>query len=531
MAVVYKPHKSAKTLLIGGQSVTTSTDGGLVGPFPTFSINREDISTGDGTYIGTKFSIEITGTATLNVNDEQDITAAGSRQNAVMGAALTALQFDRDSFPTQGTGSLEISPYGGKENIIRFSDARLLSISLPEQTEEEAGVQYLQYTFSFEAYKDASDNNSNGSTGTPANTTYKLSSAEESWELSENDQKFFQSNDPTQNVYKTYTLTHTVSATGLKKYNSSNIATDGEAWRQAQKWVKTRLKSPSEVRNPITTDLMNDSEYWSTTFIPVNMDGGTREAITPDLRSGSVGYKGYNHVRSVSSDLGAGSYSVTETWVLCDQSTVKATHDIEVSIEDDKSQLVSVSISATIQGLNSNAADSNTQDSYANAKLAYETIKSKTYSLATAAYAAFGASGTLRNKRITESYGENKISGTITYSVSYNDDEISLPNAISENLTVNYDNTEGLNQVTAKIPIIGKEDGPVIQKMNTTTIKTVSVTFDAVMEKGYRSSPPTAAAGTAVDEYKPDGGIQQSKTESWSPKTGSYNLQISWEYI
>lgn len=531
MAVLYKPHKSGKTLLIGGQSVTTGTGGGLVGPFPRFSISREELSTGDGTYIGTKFAIEITGTATLNVNDDQDITAVGQRQNAVMGSAMTALQFDRDSFPTQGNGVLEIAPYGGQSNVIKFNDARLTGISLPEQTEEEAGVQTLQYTFSFEAYKDGSENTSDGSTGDLKETTYKLSSAEENWELSENDQKFFKGNDPTQGVYKTYTLTHTVSATGLKKYSGATLAADGEAWRQAQKWVKSRLKSSTEIRNPITTDLMGDSKYWSTQFVPVNMDGTTPEAITPDLKDGTVAYRGYNHVRSVSSDLGGGSYSVTETWTLCDQTTAKATHDIEVSVEDDKSQFVTVSISATIQGLNSNDASSNTQDSYTNAKAAYDIIKTKTYGLANAAYTAFGSGGTLRNEKITESYGENKVSGTITYNVTYNDDEISLENALSENLTVNYDNQEGLNEVTAKIPIIGKADGPVIQKMNTTTIKTVSVTFDAVMKKGFRTSPPTSAANTAVDAYKPDGANQQSKTESWSPKTGTYNLSISWEYI
>lgn len=531
MAVVYKPHKTNKTLLIGGQSTTTSTDGGLVGPFPKFSINREDLSTGDGTYLGTKFSIEITGTATLNVNDDQDITTAGQRQNAVMGSALTALQFNRDSALSQG-GILEIAPYGGQNNIIKFADARLISVSLPEQADEEAGVQNLQYSFSFEAYKDSSNNNSDGTTGTPGESTYYLSSAEESWELSENDQRFFQSNDPNLDIYKTYTLTHTVSATGFKKYSGSSLATDGEAWRQAQQWVKTRLKNSTEIRNAIDTDLMGDNTYWSTTFVPVNMDGATREGITPDLKDGTVGYRGYNHVRSVSSDLGAGSYSVTETWTLCDQSTVKATHDMEVSIEDGAdSQFVTVNVSATIQGLNSNNADSNTQDTYTNAKSAYDIIKTKTHALANAAYTAFGATGTLRTDKITESYGENKVAGTITYSVSFNDDEISLENAISENLTINYDNTEGLNEVIAKIPIIGKADGPVIQDMNTTTIKSVSVSFDAVMKRGYRESPPTTAANTAVESYKPEAGKQQSKTESWNPKTGTYNLSISWEYI
>ena len=134
--------------------------------------------------------------------------------------------------------------------------------------------------------------------------------------------------------------------------------------------------------------------------------------------------------------------------------------------------------------------------------------------------------------KLQESYGgENKVAGTITYSVSFNDDEISLENAISENLTINYDNTEGLNEVIAKIPIIGKADGPVIQDMNTTTIKSVSVSFDAVMKEAIGNRSPTTAANTAVESYKPEAGKQQSKTESWNPKTGTYNLSISWEYI
>ena len=187
MAVTYKPHKSGKTLLIGGQSVTTATDGGLIGPFPRYSINREELSTGDGTYIGTKFSIEISGTATLNNTESQDITVKGQRQSRVQGEALTALQFDRDQFPTQGNGILEITPYGGLGNVIKFNDARLLSVSLPEQTEESAGIQSLEYTFSFEAYIDKSSNSNAGSTGAPTDPSYKLSSAEESWDLSVND--------------------------------------------------------------------------------------------------------------------------------------------------------------------------------------------------------------------------------------------------------------------------------------------------------------------------------------------------------
>ena len=126
----------------------------------------------------------------------------------------------------------------------------------------------------------------------------------------------------------------------------------------------------------------------------------------------------------------------------------------------------------------------------------------------------------------------NKVAGTITYSVSFNDAPIEVANAISEDITVNYDNYEGLNKVIAKIPIIGKADGPIIQDMTTTTIKSTSASIDLVMDRNNRTNPPRSAATTALDSYKPtQTSYQQAKTESLNPKTGAYNLQISWEYI
>lgn len=535
MAVTYKPHKSQKTLLIGGQAETTGTGGGLVGPFPRYSISREELSTADGTYMGTKFSIDITGTATLNNSDDQDITIKGKRQSRVQGEALTALQFDRDQFPSQGNGILEITPYGGLGNVIKFNDARLLSISLPEQTEESAGIQTLEYTFSFEAYKDSSSNTNTGSTGTPALPTYKLSSAEESWDLSVNDgELFFKSNDPSSTQHRTYTLTHTLSATGLKKYSGLGaLATDGEAWRQAQRWVKTRLETSETIKNSIDTDLMDDSAFWITGFIPINMDGTTNLEIAPNLITSSPTYKGHNHVRQINSDLGAGTYGITETWLISAQD-IAATHQIETSIDDQKGAFITVSVSATFQGLDSNAVTKTDTNKYDNALISYNAMKDSFYNLAVAVYNEWGngvATG-LTNRKITESYGQNKIAGTITYSVSFNDAVIEIANAISEDVSVTYDNYEGLNKVIAKIPIIGKADGPVIQDMSTTPIKTRGATIDVVMNRDNRVNPPRDAATTVLNTYKPtEESFQQSKTESWNPKTGAYNMQISWEYI
>ena len=52
---------------------------------------RENLSTGDGTFMGTKFTINVTGTAVIqSVDDGQDITIKGQRQSRVMGEGYNA---------------------------------------------------------------------------------------------------------------------------------------------------------------------------------------------------------------------------------------------------------------------------------------------------------------------------------------------------------------------------------------------------------------------------------------------------------
>ena len=118
--ILYTSNQSATTRLsIGGTTSLSAGTSGIIGPMPRYSINRENLSTGDGTFMGTKFTINVTGTAIINsVDDNQDITIKGQRQSRVMGEAITSLQMLREQFPNQGTGKLEISPYGGLANII-----------------------------------------------------------------------------------------------------------------------------------------------------------------------------------------------------------------------------------------------------------------------------------------------------------------------------------------------------------------------------------------------------------------------------
>ena len=102
------------------------------------------------------------------------------------------------------------------------------------------------------------------------------------------------------------------------------------------------------------------------------------------------------------------------------------------------------------------------------------------------------------------------------------------------------------NEVVAILGVIGKADGPIIQRMSTTQEIKRSVSLEVVMPKSQRKTsaetdagspnygnpvfPPRVAANAVVDNYKPLDGIQQSKSETWDLAKGSYQVQIEWVY-
>ena len=533
--ILYTSNQSSGTkLVIGGLSklAGSSATGGLIGPMPRYSIGRENISTGDGTYMGTRFSITVTGTALIHSEDDnQDITKKGERQHRVMGEALTSLQMLREAFPNQGTGKLEISAYGGLGNIVTFDDARLLSVDLPEQNEESAGVQTLEYSFTFEAYQENSNNINTGSSGRPVRPDYCLTSVDESWELSEGDGFFYKDDTPTKDnntLHKTYTLSHTVSATGHKKYAAASLAADGEAFRQAVQWVKTRLVYDPTIE--ITQDLMGDATFFSSKFLPLEMNApGKTDELGFNLKAGTVVYKGYNHTRSVSSDQNVGSYSVTDTWVLS-QENFLSTHSLEFNFENSiDGQGATVGVSATVQGLTSLDSRETKTDKYTNALASFGVIKDLIPALADQVYKDSGGVFPLRqDRKFSESIGHNKVAGTITYSVSFNDyDPPKIPGAITENVTVNYNNDKGEQKLIAILQVIGRAKGPIIQDIQTTQISSRTITVDAVMERG--AGKPDGSA--AISAYRPLGNVfLTSSTESFNPNTRAYNKSETWEF-
>jgi hypothetical protein len=493
MAVIYTK-TSGEQITIGG---TVST-----GPFPKYSVLRSNIRTSDDTILGSKYSIKVSGK--IITDSSASVTVTGEMQSNLHGKIITKLQTDITT--GHNIGRLEITPYGGLSNTIEFLDARLVDIEIPEQSDDSSGILYSDYAFTFEAYEDISNSSE-------SSFSYALNSAEENWEITIDDSETVYGDSGLTLPYRTYTITHTVSATGRKKITAGPDFSSS-AWKQAADWVKSRLvTSPASA---IITDAVGNTEF--TNFYPEYFDSATGAAST-DLTSMSY----YNHTRTPQCDINGGTYSVTETWKA---STQPATLDMEVNVEQDDNQVINITLSGTITGLDSSSLNSTAITKLANAETVLTLVDAAAYTLCNSYYTD---SGTLESVVRSKSIGRNKGTGVITFSYTYNDTPVLLDNAISTSVQLTDDNEYKLNEIVAVIPIIAKEDGPVIQDMGTTNESKRSVQIDAVMDKDNRTTKP-AAGKTLALTYAPTGAYLQSLVETWEPGTGAYTINVDWVY-
>lgn len=479
----------------------------IINPFPKYSISREYISAGDDSHIGNRYSIAVTGR--LIVPSDADVTVDGERQNALHKQMIWHLQ--TLSAQSHNLGKLEIIPHGGLDKPFIFADARLRNIELPEQDDESSGVLYTDYTFQFEAYLEESDNNTS--------FCLKVNSVEESWELSLNEDEvsFYTGSDGT--PYKTYTLTHTLSANGIKSINGA--ATEiTPAWKNAAEWVKTRLaSSPS---NPIVSDVSNNTDRTvaSAYFYPTKFDS-IASVLCPDL-SGS-GYSFYNHIRAPNCNMSEGSYSITETWFI---SNMPATLEMEIEVNEEEGGTVTMTLSGTIKGLDASAVNSNIVSKISNAEIVLSNINSKAYDILSPYYPSNTGGFSLQNVVRQKTIGRNKGTGIITFSYTYNDQIVFVPCAISSTLKINDSNLNKEVETIAIIPIIGKINGPIIQDMNTTPESRRSLEINVVMGRDCRNNKPNLSS--IYNSYKLTNSFVQTFDESWEPYTGAYSLNIEW---
>ena len=508
MAVVFTPSSGAAVTL-GGTSAT--------GPFPNHSISCEFETTPDGVVIGTKYSITITGKlmASGAVDARRDSLQAES--NKVL-ASVAGMD--------EQTGKLELLPAGGGPDNIDFQRAKLTSVELGAY-DESTHLQYREVTYQFEATKKANEEDE------------VLADVEESWEITANDGTYgFLENDFTLLPSKTYTITHTLSATGKRDYPDGVY--EKASWREARDWVVSRLQT-----NPIGLEITKDlGDKDAIDKFKVEDMGNNDNVGIPDI-SDCVAY---NHNRVINSSLGAGTYGVTETWFISKESV---THELEVSLDSSAEGETTVTVNGTINGLNASSFTSKTEDKISQAEAALEGVLAQTFVLANSLYTAEGPkhindsgdtvlSGTLRNLQLTKTVGRNKTAGVVTWSVVYNDTAVSITDALSESVSLQDDNQARTVDTIAIIAIIGKADGPIFQDMGTTPERKRNLSVEVVMKKNKRTQSPTPSVDSAwlpsaqmytlMNSYKPTNAYEQGRTENWTPSKGSYTLTVDWTY-
>jgi hypothetical protein len=346
---------------------------------------------------------------------------------------------------------------------------------------------------------------------------------------------------------RSYRLTRNVSATGKTRYHNG---TKYEAWEEAKKFIHT-----------VVIDNYSDPINYPNTA-PINSPKLSRTILGDKSLNLSIStLNGYNHSRTENIDRSAGSYSLSDTWLL---SHSPAYENYSMSINNSLGDpFFNISINGTIKGLTLSPAsgyiytrNGNINDyvtPYQNALNKYNEITNNgQFGLLCPLYKrAQGAVYPVLNSQPKSlTVGINEFTGEITYALDYNNRPQNLiSGALTENISVN-DTYPG--DVFAVIPVIGRQTGPVLQYIGGRTEyrRDVGIEFTVdynnipygkdrttfLLSKPSLNEPVRTSLSNVINALSPanESGIKKyfinPPTESWNPKDGRYSLNLSWTY-
>jgi len=548
-------------------------------PTPMVSVSKELDKLGDGTIVGARYTIELTGKLLAtkgfigepgspdtrnNPSSSLSSNATVADINTYQGALVAKQKALREMFAEEG-GKFVVTSWDGSSNEITCYP-RLVSIQFPSR-DGVSWVNVCDYTISLEAdYIDGAWNTNEDE------FDWAISSAAETFDFNEQDGEFIfawnADRTSLDSIGKTFTLSRTVSAVGKKRFDDSTAKPDtpspllddgaggkggGEAWQQASGYVltayglgyeRTNLADGADAFNYPTNDLP----------LPLAFLG------LPDY------YNVYNHKRNVSVDRAGGSYQITEEWVLASGTTTNSvSEDTNVSISTNQdSGLTQVSINGTLKGFNGNkyptpfTVDPHSVSNYSVVTSHWEdTVRPKVYQMAKT-LAGNDYYGILHPKPMTTSVTKNPGQGTIGFDYAFDTRPANcVPGALMEAITVN-DSAPG--QTIVETPVIGRILGPVMQNMGTqspTWVRTLTIDItmsgiapadcgaDAIgvwlvdMKPSNRTTPYNTknALEAIIKGAAPHGkpGVTKAYTvpspaETWDPKNGKYTYNITWNY-
>lgn len=344
-------------------------------------------------------------------------------------------------------------------------------------------------------------------------------------------------------IPRSYRLTRSMTATGKNIYgfpsDSPLSPQRKEAWQHAQDFIKSHIDPSGGIYGSTFDDILGSG------FLGI-----------------PSGFSGFNHVRSENLDKAAGTYSVSDTYILS-PSGEKALESYNLSVQSGRDNpFTKVSIDGNIKGLSPLDASGylvsgtdvlKTETPYDYAFKKYIDItNSGQFGVGCDVYkrADNSVASKLNAQPNSISLGINKVNGEITYNLEFDNRPTNyFSGVLSESINVN-DTYPG--DVFAVIPVIGRATGPVLQYIGGRTEYKRDVNIEILIDytdigydndrksfmltKPSLNEPIRSQLNMLIYDLSPatETGIRKyflnPPAESWSPKEGRYTLSLSWVY-
>lgn len=551
----------------GALSIVTSGVTYQIRPAPLFSLdikhNRNKIS-----YLGATYDISLNGyipeKLTYISGDSSSYNFdAGSPTPSGLHYILNAQSGLIDIFSKKRLDKLEISNVDSDAVILAFENLQVNSLNF----EALPNFNLNKYTVGLTSYHCSSLGSGLDEpeilhpyeTSGISMSGYNLEDFNESWNIDVNESYGFQSSGTPNNLSnppRSYTASRTITATSRSVFNQKfdtvlpnnlDISNNKPAWENARDAIKYYLDQTS---NPF-----HESGILGNLLLKVS---GTNYPS----------YIGHNHSRTENTDKAAGSYTITDSWIIA-RSGDKALENYTMSINAGRDNpYVKIGINGTIKGLSQWAASgdyhnpsganasnpTNGLSPYQNAlEYYYDISRSGLYGLNSKILKRIQAAATHRinPQPLSISIGTNEFAGEITYSLDFDNRPLNFFSGVmSENISIN-DTYPG--DVFATIPVLGRPTGPILQfTFGRTEYKrdiSIEILLDysdigynqdraaLILRKPSINDPIKTQLNELIALISPgqEPGIRKyflanPPTESWNPKEGRYTLSLGWVY-
>ncbi len=248
----------------------------------------------------------------------------------------------------------------------------------------------------------------------------------------------------------------------------------------------------------------------------------------------------YNYTRSQNTNEAAGSFSITEMWVVFDNTGSPtglvggaAVEDFNIETKTSiDTGLTTVQLQGSINGLENRDLISRTllTGRWTNA-LARSTGVTDTWA---AGIANLYSGITINPQPTNKTISRNTITGLYGYNFGFDTRPATSDpgNILSEIISVDFDNA---CPIIAQIPVPNRVAGPVLQNPNTVTQQSVTVTYDITKKVSYGvttsvpSTNPYAVAIAAIGST-PSTIFMVNDKPRWTPNNGKYSRTTTFIY-